>query len=116
MRGVPNSEDEFKPVNVLTCNASVANEFESDVKRYVDLYTWITGLAPTPAQVELMGKKVTDLEVWKASIEHYLWHGWSPGNVAGMVTIYNRGGAGGCFICGHEGPKKRERWEGSNQP
>ena len=54
---------------------------------------------PNALQRELVGRQVTDPNLWRETVSHWLTHGWSPKNVAGMLDLYVRGGASGCVGC-----------------
>ena len=71
----------------------------------VSLYKTLTNLTPNQLQRKLMAAKVTDLDLWRASLEHWLSHGWNPRNVLGMLNLYKQGGPDSCHFC-H--PKKEQ--------
>lgn len=64
------------------------------------LYQSLTRLRPNRAQRDLLHARVTDLERWRSTLEHWLAHRWSPKNIPGMLDLYARGGASGCAYCG----------------
>lgn len=63
------------------------------------LYQELTGLPTTKLQEELMADQVYDRELWRATLEHWLAHGWSPRNIIGQLDLYQRGGPGSCLHC-----------------
>lgn len=52
--------------------------------------------------VEVVGY---DDKGWKAALEHWALHGWSPTNVLGMLDSYKRGGKAACSVCQRNGHK-----------
>lgn len=40
-----------------------------------------------------------DVDGWRACLEHWRGHGWSPTNVTGMIQSYKAGGAAACRNC-----------------
>jgi hypothetical protein len=63
------------------------------------LYRSIVQLTPNSTQRRLLASKITDLPLWQATIEHWIFHGWNPRNLAGMLDLYNRGGPSACRSC-----------------
>jgi hypothetical protein len=68
------------------------------------LYRSIVHLTPNSNQRRLLASKITDLPLWRATIEHWIFHGWNPRNLAGMLDLYNRGGPSACRYC-HPAPR-----------
>jgi hypothetical protein len=62
-------------------------------------YHQVTGTWPNRAQRQLLAAQVSDLERWGATLEHWLFHGWNPLNVAGQLELYRRGGPTACRYC-----------------
>jgi hypothetical protein len=65
----------------------------------VSIYRDLIHLTPNPAQRRLLCARVTDLEGWELTLEHWVGHGWNPRNLTGMLELYSRGGARGCRYC-----------------
>ncbi len=65
----------------------------------VDIYHSLAGLKPNPVQRRMMQTSITNLSLWRAVVEHWLFHGWNPKNISGMLELYLRGGASGCQYC-----------------
>jgi hypothetical protein len=63
------------------------------------IYKAITNLTPNAQQRNLLAAKVTDLDLWRASLQHWLFHGWNPRNVLGMLNLYAQGGPAACGFC-----------------
>ncbi len=59
-------------------------------------------------QRALLREKVEDLGRWRETLGHWLAHGWNPTNLAGMLELYQRGGAGACRFCGEAKTGKPE--------
>jgi hypothetical protein len=65
----------------------------------VTLYRSVVHLTPNSKQRRLLETRVTDLPLWQATIEHWIFHGWNPRNLAGMLDLYARGGPSTCRYC-----------------
>lgn len=65
----------------------------------LEAYRRIVGRRPNPAQRELIQARVTDLPLWRATLQHWLAHGWNPLNLPGMLDLYGRGGPSACTRC-----------------
>jgi hypothetical protein len=75
------------------------------------IYASYTGLSLTPAQLNAIGQKVRDLNIWDNTLDHWLWHHWNPKNITGMLELYARGGGSGCFFCTRGLHLKHTRFE-----
>lgn len=73
----------------------------------LEAYRRIVGRRPNPAQRELIQARVTDLPLWRATLQHWLAHGWNPLNLPGMLDLYGRGGPSACVRCGPASPAKK---------
>lgn len=73
-------------------SATLENEAASCYRR-------LAGMQPNPSQRALLAARVSDLEKWGATLEHWLSHGWNPKNIAGQLELYQRGGPGACRYC-----------------
>jgi hypothetical protein len=73
------------------------------------VYRELTGLSPDPLRTDKLLRMVTDLDIWRESVGHWLEHGWNPDHIAGILEVYKRGGSSGCFICSHPDPPRRRR-------
>ncbi len=76
----------------------------------VKLYRSFTHITANQVQREKIATEVTDLETWRACLEHWLMHGWSKMNVSGMLDSYQKGGKAGCTLCHRQktnGQRKR---------
>jgi DNA-binding transcriptional ArsR family regulator len=74
----------------------------NDPSTAVSVYRQVAHLTPSPAQRRILERKVRDLSLWERTLEHWIGHGWNPRNLAGMLDLYQRGGASGCRSCfGH---------------
>lgn len=65
----------------------------------VNQYRQWTGMIPNATQINLISSQVVDLELWQATLEHWLAHGWNPRNIAGLLAVYQSGGPDACRIC-----------------
>lgn len=65
----------------------------------LEIYRQACGHAPPPGRGAEIRAAVQDPQRWRASIEHWLFHGWNPGNVTGQLDLYRRGGPAGCKSC-----------------
>lgn len=68
------------------------------------VYRAQTGRRPNPAQRLEMQRRVSDLERWRATLAHWQMHGWNPGNLAGLLELYERGGPVACRFCSAPSP------------
>lgn len=68
------------------------------------IYQGLTGLALNPSQQGQVSGQVRDLELWQATIEHWLFHGWRPRNLPGLLNLYTQGGPDCCKMC-RPGPR-----------
>ncbi len=55
-------------------------------------------------------KQITEIvgfddQGWKASLEHWMMHGYSPTNVLGMLDSFQKGGKAACKACQRNGSK-----------
>lgn len=80
-------------------NLNSQNCAKNDPSTAVSVYRQIAHLTPSPAQRRLLKRKVSDLSLWERTLEHWIGHGWNPRNLAGMLDLYQRGGASGCRSC-----------------
>jgi len=56
---------------------------------------------------------------WRASVEHWLEHGWNPVNIRGQIEFHERGGAEACGLCqrpARGGRNGKVRDSGANDP
>jgi len=81
---------------------SVKSRPANPANEAVNCYRRLTGIRPNLSQRELLIAQVTDLPLWKASLEHWQIHGWNPKNLAGQIDLYQRGGPGACRYCHKE--------------
>jgi hypothetical protein len=81
----------------------------------VQLYHSIAGYTPNAVQRRRIIALVTDMQVWKDSLYHWLAHGWNPRNLTGMLELYSRGGTEGCRVCNRAVPKGDGRQSPGNQ-
>jgi len=58
----------------------------------VGAYRGLAHLTPNQVQREEICNRVTDLELWQATITGWLGHGWNPKNITGMLEVYEKGG------------------------
>jgi hypothetical protein len=63
------------------------------------IYQGLTGLALNPSQRGQVSRQVNNLELWQATIEHWLVHGWKPRNLPGLLNFYTQGGPDSCKVC-----------------
>lgn len=75
-----------------------------------------TGRRPNQAQRRLLNERVRDLGRWRETLTHWLAHGWNPTNLAGMLELYERGGAGACRYCGEGKGVKPGKPKGRDDP
>ena len=68
-------------------------------------YKSITNFTPNKPQRQQILERVTDLDLWRSTLDHWLSHGWNPRNVLGMLNLYSQGGPDSCQYC-H--PKKQD--------
>jgi len=66
------------------------------------IYQSLTGIRPKKLQREHLQAQIQETNIWYASIEHWIFHGWNPKNITGMIDLYQRGGAPGCRYCSKE--------------
>jgi hypothetical protein len=59
----------------------------------------LTRLTPNAYQRQQIVNSVTNIDLWKETLEHWMGHGYSPMNVIGMVKSYREGGASKCRLC-----------------
>ena len=71
----------------------------------LSLYKSLTNLTPNRTQRRQILDQVTDLDLWRSTLEHWLTHGWNPRNVQGILNLYTQGGPDFCRFC-H--PKKAD--------
>jgi len=71
----------------------------SDADNPAQLYRLACGLSPNKSQRELISEQVSDLDLWHATIEHWMQHHWNPRNIPGMLELYSRGGPSACRYC-----------------
>lgn len=64
------------------------------------IYRALTGRRPNRAQRAELMQRVEDLGRWRGTLAHWQMHGWNPTNLAGMLDLYQRGGAAACRYCG----------------
>lgn len=64
------------------------------------IYQSITGRQPNRAQRAAVEEQVDDLVLWRETLAHWATHGWNPGNVTGILDLYQRGGPKTCRYCG----------------
>lgn len=67
----------------------------------VKLYRAVVHLSPNRTQRAAIAAAVKDVDAWRATLDHWLGHGWRPTNVSGMLDSYRTGGAAGCNLCKH---------------
>jgi len=80
----------------------------------ITIFRSLAHLTPNPAQRQLLRTRVTDLPLWHQSVEHWLFHGWNPKNLAGMLELYQRGGVSGCQFC-NKGPRIHREFKTPHQ-
>jgi len=82
-------------------------EYEEDREREslmgspaLSLYHQITGITPSLVAKKRINLDVDDLEKWHSALEHWMLHGWSPGNLTAILQFYHRGGdRAACLHC-----------------
>ena len=65
----------------------------------VKIYQSITGIRPKQLQRDYLNAHIIDINIWYASLQHWLFHGWNPKNLAGLIQLYQRGGPSACRYC-----------------
>jgi hypothetical protein len=58
-----------------------------------------TKIRPNQAQRRLIESQVSDIDMWRETVQHWLLHSWNPKNIPGMLELYDRGGPPGCIAC-----------------
>ena len=58
----------------------------------IGAYRGLAHLTPNQVQREEICNRVTDLELWQATVTGWLGHGWNPKNITGMLEVYEKGG------------------------
>ena len=71
----------------------------------VKAYRQTIGLRPNKTQRAAIGDQVRDLELWKATLEHWQAHRWNPKNIPGILELYARDGPEGCRFCRQKKPE-----------
>jgi hypothetical protein len=87
----PHNPPSHDPVNVNARHEKIATAAE--------IYRSVVCFKANNAQIALLETSVTDLELWRASVAHWVEHGWNPRNLRGMLELYERGGPSACLRC-----------------
>jgi hypothetical protein len=77
----------------------------------VKLYRQVMHLTASESQRQTIVDTVTDVDLWRDTLEHWASHGWRPTNLPGMLDSYQRGGSAACASCRRIGRKARPRRE-----
>jgi hypothetical protein len=72
------------------------------------IYQELTGLRPRLAQKKAVEGAISDPDLWRESVDHWLAHRWSPKNIPGMLNLYNRGGPSHCRYCSQDSESEPE--------
>lgn len=67
-------------------------------------YRRITHLTANAVQRQQLAQAVKDIPAWAEVVEHWMGHGWSPTNVTGMLSSYQKGGRRACTLCNRPEP------------
>jgi hypothetical protein len=65
----------------------------------VKLYRQLMRLTASDYQRQMIVDAVTDVELWRDTLEHWVEHGWNPTSLPGMLDSYQRGGRATCPSC-----------------
>ena len=71
----------------------------------VRIYHQLAGIKPNQVQRGEIARKVSDSELWRRSVEHWMLHRWNPVNLPGIMELYRRGGPEACKYCHGEAPR-----------
>ena len=76
----------------------------SPFRNAIAAYQRITGRHPNSQQRQQIASTVADLNLWVATLRHWKSHRWKPGNVPGMLDLFQRGGPDQCHYCRPDSP------------
>jgi hypothetical protein len=65
----------------------------------VILYRGFSRVTANAYQREKIARSVTNIDLWRKTLEHWFGHGWGPMNVIGMLNSYDKGGPAACAAC-----------------
>ncbi len=112
--GEREEEGEFQDSGILERNFGKPPP-SSTASALLAAYHSLTRLHPTPPHKRMILEQVTDPDLWRATLEHWLSHGWNPRNLAGMLELYQRGGAAGCRYCSPNAAERNPSLAGIDQ-
>ena len=70
----------------------------------IAIYRELTGRRPNQSQRAELLQRVIDPGLWRRTLAHWQVHGWNPGNFAGLLDLYQRGGPEACRYCTRKEP------------
>ena len=52
------------------------------------IYQSLTGIRPKKLQREHLQAQIQENNTWYTTIQHWIFHGWNPKNITGMIELY----------------------------
>jgi hypothetical protein len=101
-------ESEKKAANAaaepILSDAVVSDAIATDI---IAIYRELTSRRPNQSQRAELLQQVTDPGLWRRTLAHWQVHGWNPGNFAGLLDLYRRGGPEACRYCARKDAPSR---------
>jgi hypothetical protein len=66
----------------------------------IGIYKSLSRVKLNSAQRKMITEQVSDPDLWRETVEHWMGHGWNSRNVSGMLNLYLKGGPTACLYCG----------------